>query len=143
MLCSLENGGFECLLSDKFDKGPDQYAGQLFADADGNPLLMTWIPGWKYTGFAQGIDVGCLSVPRSIVIENNRICGRPSKAVAHLLKDSDPLVTITEEGFTVNRQQRPPLIHKGIIGDIKILRDEYIMEIFVNGGETVYSLLLC
>ena len=29
------------------------------------------------------------------------------------------------------------------VRDIKILRDEYILEIFVNGGETVYSILLC
>ena len=43
----------------------------------------------------------------------------------------------------VERTARPPLIHTGEVRDLQILRDEYIMEIFVNGGETVYSLLLC
>ncbi len=143
MLGTLEDGGFKCILSDGFDKGPDQYAGQLFADADGNPLLMTWIPGWRYAGFVTGIDVGCLSVPRRIVIENNRICGRPLKSFEALLKDSDQFVTVNENGFSVQRQERPSLVHNGAVRDLKIFRDEYIMEIFVNGGETVYSLLLC
>ena len=138
----LENGRFICELSDRFDKGPDQYAGQMFADKNGAPRLITWIPGWSYAGFAKGIDVGCLSIPREITIENNRICGKPASEVAHLLKGHDPAVKMTENGFTVEREQRPSLIHNGEIRDIKILRDEYILEIFVNGGETVYSLLL-
>lgn len=139
----LENGKFVCELSDSFDKGPDQYAGQVFAGKDGMPLLMTWIPGWKYAGFVDGYDIGCLSVPRKILVENGRICGAPADEVAHLLKREDPAVEMNECGFTVAREKQPPLIHKGEVRDIAILRDGYILEIFVNGGETVYSLLLC
>ncbi len=143
MLGSLEDGVFRPELSDRFDKGPDQYAGQLFKGADGTPLLITWIPGWKYAGFKEGTDVGCLSVPRKITVCDGRICGQPAKEIAHLFKTSDPRVETTEHGFTVERKERPSLVHKGIARDLLILRDEYIMEIFVNGGETVYSLMLC
>ena len=143
MLGSLEDGVFRPELSDRFDKGPDQYAGQLFKGADGTPLLITWIPGWKYAGFKEGTDVGCLSVPRKITVCDGRICGQPAKEIAHLFKTSDPRVETTEHGFTVERKERPSLVHKGVVRDLSILRDEYIMEIFVNGGETVYSLMLC
>jgi hypothetical protein len=33
-------------------------------------------------------------------------------------------------------------VYEGEIRDLKILRDEYIAEIFVNGGEEVYTVLL-
>jgi beta-fructofuranosidase len=143
MLGRFENGVFVPELSDRFDKGPDQYAGQMFVSADGRPLLMTWVPGWSYAGFEKGRDVGCMSLPREIVVENGRICGRPASEVAHLLKDSDESVRLTDGGFVVERKSRPDLVHKGEVRNLKILCDKYIMEIFVNGGETVYSLLLC
>ena len=143
MLGGLKDGKFEVELSDRFDKGPDQYAGQLFASAEGEPLLITWIPGWKYANFVNGIDVGCMSIPRRIVIRDGRICGVPAKEIAHLVQSSDPAVKLTEEGFVVERAARQQLVHNGRIFDLQILRDEYILEIFVNGGETVYSLLLC
>ena len=38
--------------------------------------------------------------------------------------------------------KRNPLIHKGEIKDIKISKDSYVLEIFVNGGEVNYSVLL-
>ena len=60
-----------------------------------------------------------------------------------MLKTDDADVKMTDEGFAVERTERSSLVHKGEVRDLKILRDEYIMEIFVNGGETVYSLLLC
>ena len=143
MIGTLENGVFTPELSDRFDKGPDQYAGQAFASKDGKPLLITWIPGWGYAGFVKGKDIGCMSVPREIYVKDGRICGRPVSEVAHLLKGDDCAVKITDGGFVVEREARPNLVHKGIVNDLKILRDEYILEIFVNGGETVYSLLLC
>jgi hypothetical protein len=48
----------------------------------------------------------------------------------------------TENGFRVERTNREPLVYEGEIRDLKILRDEYIAEIFVNGGEEVYTVLL-
>ena len=60
----------------------------------------------------------------------------------HLLTESDPAVEITEKGFVIARQGREPVVYEGRLDDIRILRDGYIIEVFVNGGERVYSALL-
>ena len=137
-----QDGRFYPEVNGNVDKGPDQYAGQVFTDHKGRNLLITWIPGWKYARFAEK-DIGCLSVPREITIRDGKIYGYPVEEVRHLLRDSDPAVTQTDDGFVIERTLRDPVIHKGKITDLKILRDEYIIEVFVNGGETVYSALLC
>jgi hypothetical protein len=48
---------------------------------------------------------------------------------------------MTDEGFTVKRG-KGDITHVGKVDDIKILRDEYILEIFVNGGEINYTVIL-
>ncbi|MBR2335399.1 MAG: hypothetical protein IKA62_04150 [Clostridia bacterium] len=48
----------------------------------------------------------------------------------------------TKNGFTVERGGREPLVYTGEIRDLKLLRDEYLLEIFVNGGEEVFTVLL-
>ena len=123
------------------DKGPDQYAGQVFRDHKGRNLLITWIPGWAYHDWAEK-DVGCFSVPREMKCVNGKVYGYPVEEVRHLLTDSDPAVQRTADGFIVERTKRDPVVHKGEIHDLKILRDEYMLEIFINGGECIYSILL-
>jgi len=123
------------------DKGPDQYAGQAFRDHKGRNLLITWAPGWPYAGYAEQ-DVGCMSVPRELKLTDGRITAYPVEEVRHLLKDEDPCLTRTENGFVVARTGREPLVYEGPIHDLKILRDGYLAEIFVNGGEEVYTVLL-
>jgi len=34
------------------------------------------------------------------------------------------------------------VVYEGKVRDLQILRDEYIIEVFVNGGEEIYSALL-
>ena len=123
------------------DKGPDQYAGQIFRDHLGRTILISWIPGWKYCGYRDE-DVGCMSVPREIKVCDGEITAYPIKELQHLLKDGDPCLIRTEDGFIVEREGREPLVYKGEISDIKILCDEYVAEIFVNGGREVYTVLL-
>ncbi len=123
------------------DKGPDQYAGQVFCDHLGRNILMSWIPGWNYAGFAEK-DVGCMSVPRELKIVDGKIVGFPVKEVQHLLKDTDPAVKRTQTGFIIEREGREPIVYEGEISDLKILRDGYILEVFINGGEEIYSALL-
>lgn len=129
----------ECI--SEIDKGPDQYAGQVFRDGLGRNLLITWIPGWKYAGFAER-NIGCMSVPRELKVKDGKITAFPVKEVQHLLKDNDPAVKRTETGFVIERNGREAVIYNGELKDLKILRDECIVEVFVNGGETVYSALL-
>lgn len=128
-------------ISAETDKGPDQYAGQIFADDKGRALLISWIPGWSYAGKYEK-DVGCMSVPREIIIENGSVRAFPAKEIVPFLSDSDPAVKLTEDGFVVAREGREPVVYKGSTDGMKILRDEHIVEIFVRGGEEVYTALL-
>ena len=139
MYGTLENGKFTCEMAGGYDRGPDQYAGQMFRDDKGRNLHITWIPGW-YLKLPR--CAGTWSAPREITVKNGKVCGYPVKEVQHLLKDSDENVKITEDGFEILRTDRETVVHKGEIKDLKILRDGYILEVFVNGGEDVYSVLL-
>ncbi len=141
MYGSLADGEFFAESVSEIDKGPDQYAGQMFRDHLGRNLLMTWIPGWKYSGFAEK-NIGCMSVPREIKVNDGKITAFPVKELSFLLKDSDPAVKRTETGFVIERKEREPVVYNGKLNDIKIIRDGCIIEVFVNGGESVYSALL-
>ena len=123
------------------DKGPDQYAGQVFRDHLGRNIMITWIPGWRYSGYAAN-DIGVMSVPRELKLTAGKITAFPVKEVQHLLRTDDPSVRLTDTGFVIERQNREPVIYEGRLTDLKILRDNYIAEIFVNNGETVYTVLL-
>ena len=83
-----------------------------------------------------------MSLPREVFVKDGVTYGYPVEEVRHLLKDSDDAVKMTEDGFTVERMGREPLVYRGKIDDIKIVRDEYIHEIYVNGGREIYSVLL-
>ena len=135
------DGRFTVETEGEVDKGPDQYAGQIFADPHGRALLISWIPGWSYAGYREK-DLGCLSVPREVTCEGGVIRAYPAKEVRQLLTESDPAVIRTEEGFRIPRQGRADVEYRGEIRDLKILRDGYVAEVFVNGGEEVYTALL-
>ncbi len=132
---------FTPLYTGEVDKGPDQYAGQVFADNKGRTILISWMPGWKYAGFRKK-DIGCMSVPREIKLIDGKIYGYPVKEVQSLLKNEDPALIRTKDGFSIKREGRKMINYKGEIKDLKIIRDEYIMEVFVNSGEEIYSALL-
>ena len=138
---SFQDGKFLPEYSAQVDKGPDQYAGQVFRDHLGRNILISWFPGWRYKGYAEK-DVGHMSIPRELKLENGRITAYPIKELQHLLKNEDDSVKRTENGFIIERTGRSPVVHEGIINDLKILRDGYIVEVFVNGGEEVYTALL-
>ena len=42
----------------------------------------------------------------------------------------------------IPREGREPVVYQGPLTDLKILRDGYIVEVFVNGGREVYTALL-
>ncbi len=141
MFGDFKDGRFTPRTIGEVDKGPDQYAGQVFLDHKGRTILISWLPGWKYKGFAPK-DVGCMSLPRELKIVDGKVVGFPVEEVRHLLTDSDPAVQVTEDGFVIQRQGRDPVVYTGDIRDLKILRDEYIIEVYVNGGEEIYTALL-
>lgn len=141
MFGTFKNGAFEPEIVGEIDKGPDQYAGQVFLDHKGRCILVTWIPGWEYSKYAEK-DIGCMSVPREIFVKDGKVYGYPVEEIRHLLKDSDPAVKMTDDGFVIERTNRDKVEYRGEITDLKIIRDEYILEVFVNGGQKIYSVLL-
>ena len=86
--------------------------------------------------------VQCMSVPRELKLIDGKVYGYPVEEVQHLLTDSDPAVQRTETGFVIERTGREPVVYTGTVSDLKILRDAFILEVFVNGGEEIYSVLL-
>lgn len=136
-----QDGRFCAELSSQPDKGPDQYAGQIFRDPKGRCILMSWIPGWKYAGYAER-DVGCMSVPKELTVRDGKILSYPVEELRHLLRPSDPALRRTEHGFVIEREGREPVVYEGELRDLNILRDGYVLEVFVNGGEQVYTALL-
>ncbi|MBE6650104.1 MAG: glycoside hydrolase family 32 protein [Ruminococcaceae bacterium] len=136
-----EKGKFFEECSAEVDKGPDQYAGQIFTDGKGRNILISWLPGWDYVGYADK-DIGCFSVPREFKEEKGVITAYPIEEMRHLLKDEDESVKRTDDGFIIERTGRDPVVYKGNIEDIKILRDGYIVEVYVNGGKEIFTALL-
>ncbi len=141
MYGDFKDGRFNINCSAEIDKGPDQYAGQVFADHLGRNILISWMPGWDYIGYADK-DIGCMSTPREITVNDGKIRCYPVEEIRHLLKDSDECVNVTADGFVIERSGRTPVVYKGGTNDIKIMRDSYIVEVFINGGEQIYSALL-
>ena len=141
MFGSFVDGKFDIEYTAEVDKGPDQYAGQVFQDHLGRNLLISWIPGWNYNGFAP-TDVGHMSVPREIKLEKGRITAYPIEELQYLLKDEDECLTRTDRGFVIKREGRDSVVYEGEIRELKILRDGYIAEVYVNGGEEIYTALL-
>lgn len=141
MYGSFEDGKFTPEVTGCVDKGPDQYAGQVFRDHMGRCMLISWVPGWKYAGYAEK-DVGCMSVPRQMTLKDGKIYGYPAKEVQHLITSSDPCLERTETGFIVKREGRDPLVYEGEVRELGIIRDGYMAEIFVNGGEEIFTVLL-
>lgn len=141
MFGDFKNGKFNITSSAEVDKGPDQYAGQVFRDHLNRNILISWIPGWKYQGYKEK-DIGCFSLPREITIEDGIIRAYPISEVSSLLSDFDPCVKRTQNGFIVEREGREPVVYEGQIEDLKILRDGYIVEIFINRGQECYTVLL-
>ena len=141
MFGKFENDKFTPEYQSETDKGPDQYAGQVFRDHKGRSILISWIPGWKYKGFAAS-DIGCMSVPREIKLSDGEITAYPIEEVRHLLRNEDESVKRTENGFIIERDGREPVVYTGKINDLKILKDGYVVEVYVNGGKEVYTALL-
>ena len=42
----------------------------------------------------------------------------------------------------IERDGREPVVYTGKINDLKILKDGYVVEVYVNGGKEVYTALL-
>ncbi len=138
---SFADGRFRPEITGEVDKGPDQYAGQVFRDPAGRALLLSWIPGWRYAGCREK-DIGRMSVPREITLRNGRLCAFPAAEIQPFLTEGDPALQRTEDGFRIKRAGREDVLFEGTVRNLSCVRDRDILEVFVNGGEEVYTVLL-
>ncbi|MBQ7740966.1 MAG: glycoside hydrolase family 32 protein [Eubacterium sp.] len=138
---SFKNGRFISENESTLDRGPDRYAGQIFSDNKGRAILISWVPGWDYVGYKQR-DIGCMSLPCEITYENKKLRAYPLFEVKQLLSESDPAIKRTPDGFCIKRKGREEVVYKGEINNLKCLRDEEFLEVFVNGGEEIFTALL-
>lgn len=77
-----------------FQKGPDEYAGQIFHAPDGRNILISWVSGWDYR--TEEKCIGALSIPLEIKAKDGKITAYPVREVAHLV-DGD---CITDDYIT-------------------------------------------
>lgn len=70
-----------------FQKGPDEYAGQIFHAKDGRNILISWVPGWNYQPKEKCI--GCLSLPLELSVKDGVMRAYPIREVRHLLEADD------------------------------------------------------
>lgn len=138
---SFKNGKFISEVTGEVDKGPDQYAGQIFRDPKGRAILISWIPGWAYAGYRKR-DIGCMSVPREVTLKDGKLRAFPVEEVRQFLKDDDPAIIRTENGLRISRKGRNDIVCHGEFKKLSCIRDNDFLEVFVNDGEEVYTVLL-
>ena len=131
----------ECVGS--FQKGPDQYAGQIFNDDKGRAIFIAWVSGWHFQEWHSEKCLGCLSTAMEIKVEDGKFFAYPVEEAQNLLVDRDENVKFTDKGFVVERKDLQSIVYEGKIKELKIIKDEYVLEIFVNGGEYLYTIILC
>ncbi len=81
---------FTPAITSHFQKGPDEYAGQIFRAPDGRAILISWVTGWNYQPKEKCI--GCLSLPLEITAKGDTLTAYPVREVRHLLDENDTLV---------------------------------------------------
>lgn len=81
---------FEKKIVSRFQRGPDEYAGQIFSAPDGRTIMVSWVSGWKYAGEERCI--GCLSLPLELTVEGDKIKAYPVEEVRNLLDEHDTFV---------------------------------------------------
>ena len=96
----------------RFQKGPDEYAGQIFHAPDGRNILVSWIPGWEYQPKEKCI--GCLSIPLEVRREGDRLTAYPVEELRHLVGEGDAIVDgyIRERYPERGREVRIELLQK-------------------------------
>ncbi len=80
-----------------FQKGPDDYAGQIFSEPNGRTILISWIPGWQYQ--PEEKCIGCLSLPLELTVSKGKILAYPIEGLRELLSEDGTLTDayITEQ----------------------------------------------
>ena len=108
-VCAPDEHWFEVMVGDfdgrtftprirsRFQKGPDEYAGQIFRAPDGRVILISWVGGWHHREYEP--CVGCLSLPLEISEKDGKLVAYPVRELRHLVQDGKVVDGYVEETF--------------------------------------------
>jgi len=118
--------------------GPHFYAPQSFLDGKGLRIVVGWLYSWN-KALDEGADyAGALSVPMELQWADGKLRLFPAEQLRHLLRGSDPLLSIGSGFVEIAAEFEPPLRWEGEMRCIHVLRDTKTIEVFINGGEAVF-----
>ena len=119
--------------------GPHYYAPQSFLDEKGRRVVIGWLYSWTKP-LDEGADTaGALTIPMELQYADGRFTLFPVKRAQKLLRQEDPLVTAGPDFVEIASDYERPLRWEGDVRRVDILRDAKTIEVFINGGETVFS----
>lgn len=127
------------------ETGPDFYAPQAFEAPDGRIIVIGWMYNWSRTVPMGKTHVGAFTIPRALSFDKSgRLTMNPIKEIRPYVKDesrfvtyNDGLLRIAFEGRTVLRKQL------ACEPSMKILEDDGVVEVFLNGGTDVITTYIC
>jgi len=119
--------------------GPHYYAPQSFRDPKGRRIVIGWLYAWNKP-LDEGADyAGALSIPMELQWSNEQFTLFPVEEARHLLRPDDPRVAAKPGCVEVAADIAQPLRWEGDVRRVDILRDTKTIEVFINGGEAVFS----
>ncbi len=124
------------------EKGPYVYAPQFFQAPDGRVIFIGWFSRWDKPRDEKALWNGCLTIPRELTVKDGKVYSFPVREARHLLADSHPLVHVSKDTVSIESRWPHPLEFRGRVEDVKVLEDDTLLEVFINGGEAVFSLHL-
>ena len=119
--------------------GPHFYAAQSFLDEKGRRIVIGWLYSWT-KALDEGADyAGALSIAMELQWADGQFTLFPVEEERHLLCPNDPLVR-TGPGFVeIAADFEMPLRWEGDARRVDVLRDTKTVEVFINGGEAIFS----
>jgi beta-fructofuranosidase len=123
------------------EAGPHLYAPQTFQDDRGRRILIGWMNDWVRKPQPGAVSFGALTIPRTLELRGDgALADFPVAEAQPLLARQDPLVEQSPSLVRVRTKPgEPELSYAGSVESVDILRDEGVVEVFVNGGEQSFT----
>lgn len=131
--------------------GPQFYAPQSFLAPDGRRILIGWFYDWKRQVPEGATWAGALSIPRELTLEDGVIRSVPVREAAPLLTHLSPSqpvpaslddsLQLSGRTLTLLGTSAGDLVCPVDVEQVDILEDAEGLEVFVNHGQWVVSVL--